>query len=98
MRYKIGDAVRVLPYEEIAAKFVSSAYQLPSGCHFPHAMNCFCGETMTVVRLTQNNSRYILDGAQGWVFTDEMLEDDIIDAQCKFSFQDLLQGVEDEDF
>lgn len=82
-RFLPGDIVTVLPYNEIAAKFVSNRI-LPSGCMFPHGMEKFCGKDYIVTAIhedahSEEVGYYRLCTPQGqhivWVFTDEMLED-----------------------
>lgn len=89
--YKPGDKVRVRDYEEIQAQFIDRQ-RLPSNYYFPTAMEAYCGQETVVLSVAQNESRYELEGMEGWAFTDEMLESanepDI--ENCEISFASLL--------
>ena len=104
-RYQKGDIVRVLPYDEIASKFVNSDV-LPSGCHFVTAMKRYCEKEFSIDYLSENRlvnggfaGFYRLAGVGGWSFTDEMLEDstqvcvDVDDAVLELPFEKLMSGV-----
>lgn len=82
-KFSEGDIVTVLPYDEIAAKFVSGC-KLPSGCSFPDAMKAYCEKDYIVKSVfvhtwCEGVGFYTLCTPQGklvgWSFTDEMLED-----------------------
>lgn len=102
-KYKVGDRVRVLPFEEIRARFHSNVY-LPSGVAFVSRMSNYCGEELEIEEVM--HARYTATGpvwlyklshTDGmsicWTFTDEMLED--IDGgvplDISISFDDLLR-------
>ena len=89
--YKPGDIVRVRNYEEIQAQFVDH-HRLPSNCYFPAVMEAYCGQETVVLSVYHDESRYILEGMEGWVFTDEMLEsvDEPTIGNCEMSFASLL--------
>lgn len=102
-KYKVGDRVRVLPYEEIRARFHSNIY-LPSGVAFVSQMLAYCGEELEVEEVMHARPTtagpvclYKLshtDGMSiGWTFTDEMLEniDDGVPLDISISFDDLLR-------
>jgi hypothetical protein len=102
-KYKVGDRVRVLPFEELGARFLTGIY-LPSGVAFVSQMLAYCGEELEVEEVT-----YVRDTATGpvwfyklshtngmsidWTFTDEMLEsvDDGISLDISIAFDDLLR-------
>lgn len=79
-KYKVGDCVCVLPFDEIRSQFCGDSLRtLPSGCHFAHSMEEYCGKKFTVERLLGVNEPnsvgyYKLEGVGHWTFTDEMLE------------------------
>ena len=82
-RFLPGDIVTVLPYNEIAAKFVRDR-MLPSGCIFTYPMEKFCGNDYIVAEVRSHPyctevGFYVLCTPReqhiGWTFTDEMLED-----------------------
>lgn len=103
-KYKVGDRVRVLPFEEIRARFHRDIH-LPSGVAFVREMNGYCGEEFRVRErieprrsLEETVGLYKLEHLDGrkifWTFTDEMLEDpDEINAplHISMSFEDLLR-------
>lgn len=102
-KYKVGDRVRVLPFEEIRARFHSSIY-LPSGVAFVSQMLAYCGKELEVekVRYARDTETgpvwlYDLSYTNGmsinWTFTDEMLEsvDDGVPLDISISFDDLLR-------
>lgn len=101
--YKVGDRVRVLPFEEIRARFHTNIH-LPSGVAFVSQMVNYCGEELEVEAVT--HKRYTATGpvcfyklshtdgmSIGWTFTDEMLEsvDDGVPLDISISFDDLLE-------
>ena len=79
-RFKVGDVVRVLPYDEISRQFIKD-HIMPSGCAFPNPMMRFCDGEFTIKHVYKDDPRYgnvgfyKLRDADGWSFTDEMLED-----------------------
>lgn len=102
-KYKVGDRVRVLPSEEIRARFHGSIY-LPSGVAFVSQMLGYCGEELEIEEVM--HARYTATGpvwlyklshtdgmSIGWTFTDEMLEDidDGVPPDISISFDDLLR-------
>ena len=102
-KYKVGDRVRVLPFEEIRARFRRGDY-LPSGVAFVSQMLGYCGEELEVEEVMYARDTatgpvwlYKLSHTNGmnicWAFTDEMLED--IDGgvplDISISFDDLLR-------
>lgn len=102
-KYKVGDRVRVLPFEEIRARFHSSIY-LPSGVAFVSQMLVYCGKELEVkeVRDARDtatgpvwlyNLSHINGMSVSWTFTDEMLEDidDGVPLDISISFDDLLR-------
>lgn len=102
-KYKVGDRVRVLPFEEIRARFHSSIY-LPSGVAFVSQMLAYCGKELEVeeVRGARDTATgpvwlYNLSHTNGmsvnWTFTDEMLEDidDGAPLHISMSFEDLFR-------
>ena len=75
-RFLPGDKVTVLPYSEISAKFVVGR-RLPSGCYFLKEMEKYCECDYIVESVLKTHGGvgyYYLSGANGWSFTDEMLE------------------------
>lgn len=101
-KYKVGDRVRVLPFEEIRARCHSSIY-LPSGVAFVSQMLAYCGEELEVevtmhARSTVAGPVWLYklshtDGMSiGWTFTDEMLEDvdDGASLDISISLDDLM--------
>lgn len=102
-KYKVGDRVRVLQFEEIRARFCSGDY-LPSGIAFVSSMLNYCGEELEVEEVMCARATiagpvclYKLshtDGMSiGWTFTDEMLEsvDGGVPLDISISFDDLLE-------
>lgn len=79
-RFAVGDKVRVLPYDEISCQFIRD-HIMPSGCAFPSPMIRFCDGEFTIENVYQRDPSdgsvgfYKLKNAEGWSFTDEMLED-----------------------
>lgn len=102
-KYKVGDIVRVLPFEEIRARYHNSIC-LPSGVAFVSQMLDYCGEELEV-----EETMYARDTATGpvwlyklsrtdgiridYTFTDEMLEsaDSGVPLDISISFDDLLR-------
>ena len=75
IKYKPGDKVIVLPYEEIQAKFVT-ADKLPSTVRFTRGMENFCGGEYEIIYAEEYHGvgcYWFADN--GCWFTDEMLED-----------------------
>lgn len=102
-KYKVGDRVRVLPFEELRARFHTNIY-LPSGVAFVSQMLNYCGEELEVEKVTHARNTatglvwcYRLSRADGmsigWTFTDEMLEslDGSVPPDISISFDDLLR-------
>lgn len=79
-RFAVGDKVHVLPYDEISRQFIKG-HTMPSGCEFPNPMIRFCDGEFTIKHVLLEDTRdgnvgfYKLKDADGWSFTDEMLED-----------------------
>ena len=101
-KYKIGDVVRVLPYEEIVDKMVNAHLdggELPSGCYFVDSMQQYCGEQTTISECLGSYNGvgfYKLDVANQWYFTDEMLEDVIhydTNKCIAMSYEDVMNGM-----
>lgn len=104
-KYKVGDRVRVLPFEIILKRFDSMrARRLPSGVCFPHEMELTC-ETEGIITYVYPEDvwhfsesdepigAYKIEG-YGWTYTDEMLETvDEVSAplDISISFDDLLR-------
>lgn len=103
-KYKVGDRVRVLPFEIISKRFDSMRVRrLPSGVCFPQEMELTC-ETEGLItyaypekfwHLPESNEpigAYKIEG-YSWTFTDEMLEsvDDGVPLDISISFDDLLE-------
>lgn len=102
-KYKVGDRVRVLPFEELRARFRGSFY-LPSGIAFVSQMLNYCGEELEVEEVICARHAatglvwlYKLSHTDGmsicWTFTDEMLEsvDGGVPLDISISFDDLLR-------
>lgn len=102
-KYKVGDRVRVLPFEEIRARFHRGDY-LPSGVAFVSQMLNYCGEELEVKETIYARGTatgpvwlYKLSHTDGvsihWTFTDEMLEsvDSGVPLDISISFDDLLR-------
>ena len=70
-----GDAVTILPYNKISAKFIRPK-TLPSGCCFQEEMKKYCEKNYVVERVIRMPDKdvgfYKLSGIS-WSFTDEML-------------------------
>lgn len=78
-KYKVGDIVRVILLDEVRREKRNwwGAHEFPSGVSFTTEMEHYCDMELPISEVIDRSDmpRYRLDGAGGWFFTDEMLED-----------------------
>lgn len=93
---KEGDLVFVFDVGDIVAQFKYDHRTLPSGVSFPLEMEKYCGNeyiVSTVVARWDGRPRFYLEGADQWVFTEEMIG--LVEETESFSSDELQLSFDD---